>query len=70
VSSIGSDGQLLSTTSTQDDRVYKLLGLPTGSYTVTFEASGYATVSQDDVEVTAGVTTVSVNATLLPAANP
>ncbi len=40
VSAIGSDGQLLSTTSTRDDGAYKLLGLPTGSYTVTFEASG------------------------------
>ncbi len=69
VSATGSDGRALSSTSSQDDGAYRLLGLPTGTYTVSFEASGYATVLQSDVQVAADVTTVGVNATLLPVPN-
>ena len=70
VSAVDSEGQPLAGTNTREDGTYKLIGLPAGSCTVTFEASGYVAVSQDNVQVTAGGTTVSINATLSPTPNP
>jgi len=54
----------VTSTSTDADGTFMLLGLPTGSYRVEFSASGYSDAEISNVEVTAGQTTANVDATL------
>ena len=56
----------VSSTSTEEDGTYMLIGLPTGSYRVEFSATGYEDREVSDVAVTAGETTSGVDATLEP----
>jgi hypothetical protein len=43
-------------TATSDDQGYRLMSLPPGSYQLKVEASGFAVLTQDDVQVTVGQT--------------
>ncbi len=58
------DGETVTTTATEADGTYVLSGLPTGTYTVSFSATGYEGVEVADVEVTAGTETADIDATL------
>lgn len=62
------DGQEVASTSTDVDGTYSLVGLTTGTYTVTFSAEGYVETQVADVAVTAGQATENVNAALETAA--
>jgi hypothetical protein len=54
----------VTTTATDENGVYLLSGLPAGTYTVEFSASGYQTTQVAGIVVTAGQTTEDVNAAL------
>lgn len=58
------DGEVLTTTATEEDGTYLLVGLPTGAYTVSFSAEGFEELETTDVAVQAGETTEPVDATL------
>ncbi len=54
----------VTSTQTEDDGTYQLLGLTTGTYRVEFTATGFVDAEVADVSVTAGQDTAGVNATL------
>ncbi len=56
----------ISSTSTEEDGTYMLIGLSAGSYRVEFSATGYDDMEVFDVVVTAGETTSGVDVTLTP----
>jgi hypothetical protein len=59
------DGQTeVTTTATDADGTYKLMGLHTATYSVEFSAAGYGSVTVGDVAVTAGEATENVDATM------
>ena len=58
------DGDEISTTTTETDGTYMLIGLPTGSYAVGFSAGGYSGAEENEVEVSAGETTSGIDAVL------
>lgn len=58
-----SDTEITSTT-TDPDGTYVLSGLPTGTYTVEFSATGYVDAQVEGVSVTAGEQSANVNASL------
>ena len=60
----------VTTTSTDANGVYMLMGLPTGTYQVHFEAVGYNSTDVNDVVVQAGEDTPNVNAALTPLPAP
>ena len=66
VTAYGEDDEEVTTTFTEDDGTYALMGLPTGTYRVEFSATGFADAEVVDVAVQAGETTSAVDANLVP----
>lgn len=66
VTAYDDDGEDVTTTFTEDDGTYALMGLPTGAYRVEFSATGFADAEVVDVAVQAGQETSSVDASLVP----
>lgn len=66
VTAYDDDGEDVTTTFTEDDGTYALMGLPTGTYRVEFSATGFADAEVVDVAVQAGQETSSVDASLVP----
>lgn len=58
------DGEEVSTSSTEADGTYMLVGLAPGTYTVEFSGAGWADVVVPDVAVNAGATTENVGAVM------
>ena len=56
----------VTTTFTEADGTYALMGLPTGTYRVEFSATGFADAEVEDVTVQAGEETSGVDASLVP----
>lgn len=67
VTAYAGDDEITSTT-TDPDGTYMLLGLPTGTYRVECSAAGFADAEANDVAVNAGETAGGVNFSLAPAA--
>lgn len=65
-----SEGTEVSTTATDADGSYAILGLPPGTYTVEVSATGYVDAQVGDVVVTAGTATEGVNIALDPEVAP
>ncbi len=59
------DGQEITTTSTESDGTYMLVGLPSGTYTVAFAMEGYLEQEASDVAVEAGQTTAYIDAVMI-----
>ncbi len=62
------DGEEITSTSTEADGTYVLMGLPTGNYRVDFSANGYGDEQRDQILVMAGESTSGVEIELTPAA--
>src|SRR5687767_9549291 len=56
----------MTSTSTEDDGTYALIGLPPGTYDVTFSANDFDDAEVTDVEVSSGQTTPDVNVVMNP----
>ena len=54
----------VTSTSTEEDGTYRLIGLPTGEYSLEFSAAGFVDQRLDGVAVVAGEATEGVDATL------
>jgi hypothetical protein len=65
VTAYNGDEEVTSTT-TDENGSYMLIGLPTGTYMVEFSAEGYEYFAVADVSVTAGTTTEGVDVVLVP----
>ncbi len=64
VTAFDDNGEEVTSTATDADGTYALVGLPTGTYRVEFSMSGFEDSTVTDVEVTAGATTAGVDAQL------
>jgi hypothetical protein len=60
----------VTTTTTEADGTYMLVGLTTGTYKLVFSATGYADAEAADIAVEAGKATLDVNVTLTAEAAP
>lgn len=63
------DGEEVTSTATEPDGKYRLLGLPTGTYRVEFSAGGFVDLTTDDVAVQAGEES-TLDAELTPVVAP
>ena len=67
VEAIDGNGRGVATTVTNQEGLYRLTGLPPGSYTVSVSSAGYGTQNVQTVQVAAGAT-VTVDGSLQPRA--
>lgn len=58
----------VTSTATDADGTYALVGLPGGTYRIAFSANGFEDAEVADVAVNAGETTENVNVAMAPAA--